>query len=75
MIIEPPINKLLSIVDRIEIKRNDLGGNTIIVNKGKHSIRLFEKCFEILGTRKPLLTVSEENLPQFERILITSDFL
>lgn len=36
-------------------------------NKGI-GIRLFEKSFETLNTRKPLLSVSEEKLPSFKRI-------
>ncbi|MEY8689299.1 MAG: hypothetical protein AB9M53_05405, partial [Leptothrix sp. (in: b-proteobacteria)] len=31
-------------------------------------IRLFERSFEVLGTEKPLLSVSEEMLPKFARI-------
>lgn len=36
-------------------------------NRG-YGLKLFEKCFAILGTRKPLLTVSEENHEQFKKI-------
>jgi len=31
-------------------------------------IRMFEKSFEVLGTEQPLLSVSEERLPTFDRI-------
>jgi len=31
-------------------------------------IRLFERCFEVLETNKPFLTVSEEKLPEFQRV-------
>lgn len=31
-------------------------------------IRLFEKSFEVLGTRMPLLSVSEEKIPSFKKI-------
>jgi len=31
-------------------------------------IRLFERCFDVLETDKPFLTVSEEKLPEFQRI-------
>jgi len=36
-------------------------------NKGL-GIKLFESCFEALDTCKPLLTVSEEKFPEFQRI-------
>lgn len=36
-------------------------------NKGL-GLKLFERCFEELNTCKPFLTVSEEKLPEFERI-------
>lgn len=33
-----------------------------------HGLKLFEKCFAALGTRKPLLTVSEENHDMFAKL-------
>jgi len=31
-------------------------------------VRLFERCFDVLKTDKPFLTVSEEKLPEFQKI-------
>jgi hypothetical protein len=31
-------------------------------------VRLFDRCFDVLGTDKPLLSVAEEQLPKFERL-------
>lgn len=42
-------------------------------NKGI-GIRLFEKSFEVLNTRKPLLSVSEEKLLSFKKIFDYYDF-
>ncbi len=37
-------------------------------------LKLFKKSFEILETSKPFLTVSEEKLPEFEKIFKYYDF-
>ena len=42
-------------------------------NKGI-GINLFEKSFEALNTRKPLLSVSEEKLPSFKKIFDYYEF-
>jgi hypothetical protein len=37
-------------------------------NIGGIGVRLFDRCFDVLGTDQPLLSVAEEQLPKFARL-------
>jgi len=37
--------------------------------------KLFKKCFEALGTNKPVISISEETLPSMMSILLHYDFV
>ena len=50
-----------------ELKLSTLKVSDSVKNRGI-GIKLFEKSFELLGTRRPFLTVSEERLPLFQKI-------
>jgi len=50
-----------------ELKLSTLKVDEHYENKGI-GLKLFEKSFELLDTKKPFLTVSEERLPLFQKI-------
>lgn len=56
-----------------ELKLSTLKVNHNYENRGV-GLKLFEKSFELLGTTKPFLTVSEERLPLFQKIFKYYDF-
>lgn len=49
--------------------------NVMNIYKGSGAgIKLFERCFQELNTRRPFLTISEEKLLLFKRIISYYDF-
>lgn len=56
-----------------ELKLSTLKVNDNFQNRGV-GLKLFERSFELLGSRKPFLTVSEDRLPLFQKIFKYYDF-
>jgi len=56
-----------------ELKLSTLKVSHNYENRGI-GLKLFEKSFELLDTKKPFLTVSEERLPLFQKVFKYYDF-